>query len=256
MSREYPIFGSREELDSAAKAKEAVNPESTSKPLETSSVESTEPEKPDSKFQVDVKPESLGAIKVERVKPERPSFQRKSLEELTQNGDKRVEAAKQKFVNLKTSIVSGFSSVFNRVKGVERSALETAMNAVRAAPKVIASIPELTSYAVESGKAKIRESYHTVADTVQGKIVETKFQFSKGCEVVVDKSKDIFNGIELRGVDALRGINDRVGEIIRRTGENLEVYRNTSEATRLREKEQAIRDLIARAEELGLKVTL
>jgi len=268
MSLENPLFGSREGREEVLKAKaiekpesimtehEAINPEPIPKPLETSSVESPEPEKPDFKFQVDVKPESLGAIKAERVKPERSAFQKKSLEELTQNGDKRIEAAKQKFINLKTSIVGGFSSVFRRVKGTGQKVLETAVNTAKATPGIVASMPELTSYAVEAGKAKVQESYHTVADAVQGKIAETKFQFSKGYREIVDKTKDIYEGVELRGVDALRGFNGRVQEIIRRTGENLDSWRNTSEATRLQEKEQAIRDLITRAEKLGLKITL
>lgn len=252
MSLENPVFGSREDLDLAAKAKsEAVGPESSSKPLEMSSVE---PEKPDLKFKADVKIESPSEIKVEHVRPERVSFEKRSLEEITQNGSERIEAAKQKFSNLKTSVLGRFSSVFGRVKGAGKSILETAMTAVKTAPKLIASLPELGSYAIEAGKAKVQESYHSVADTVQGEIAKTKFQFSKGYETVIDKSKDIFEGIEMRGVDALIGYNNKIAEIVRRTGENLEVYKNTSEGVRQMEKEKAVRDLMARAAELGLKV--
>lgn len=177
-------------------------------------------------------------------------FENKSFEDLTAKGAERLEALKEKFGSMRDGVKDGFSRVWSRVKGVG----ETAVKAALVAPELVASAPEISSYALQKGRSHVESGYTSAADFVNSKMAEARFAINRSYMGVIDGVRDKLNGIENRGFDLVSGFSDRVAAINDRVKSRVEERRATVNAERREEQLRAIVVLIGKAEQLGLKV--
>ncbi len=191
-------------------------------------------------------------VKAERAKREPTPLEAKSFHELTEKGAERVEMVKQGFVNLRDSVKGGISRLWSKAKGVGETLTEGAFSL----PEVIASTPEIASHLFAMSRLKLQDGYESVGDFANGKMAEARFGIEKTKLGILDAAKDKYNSIENRGLDVLSNFNNRVADISNGVRDRVDTYRGDINTERRDQQIETLRDLIAKAQELGLNVNV
>lgn len=191
-------------------------------------------------------------VTAERAKRKPTPIEAKSFHDLTEKGAQRVEAVKQSFGNLRDSVKGGVSRLWSKVKGAGETLAEGALSV----PEVIASAPEIGSHLFAMGRLKLQSGYESVADFASGKVAEARFGIEKTKLGILDAAKDKFNSLENRGLDLLSGFNNRVAEVSNGVRDKVDAYRGDINTERREKQIETLRDLIAKAQELGLNVNV
>lgn len=126
-------------------------------------------------------------------------FEKKSLEELTKNGEQRMEAAAAKVGSVKESIVNRFNGLFSKAKGVSTDALRIAFST----PEIKAEIGRYKKHAVKRGKALPKELYESTTEKVNNAVKEAGVYLNEKQQAVVNKASDGYKWFENGAAKAL-----------------------------------------------------
>lgn len=145
-------------------------------------------------------PESL------TLKPERPDFE--AIKE------QKLENARNRVVSFKESIKDKFSTIIGKVRGISKETMGT----ILASPEIIKYGKDIMSY-------ETRQAYEKVADKTKDAIEKTGDWVDEKYNTVVEGTKNTYNNLENRAVDAYIAFNDRVESVKSRIKEKIEAHR-------------------------------